>query len=59
MPLDGEVTSSERWRQGELLRLTLFSERHDGVVFFVLKKRRLRPPVVRWTPRMRRVWKTG
>ena len=43
-------------RQGELLKLTLFSERHDGVVFFILKKRRLRPLVVRWTPRLRRVW---
>lgn len=43
-------------RQGELLRLTLFSARHDGICFMILKKRRLRPLVVRWTPRLRAVW---
>jgi len=43
-------------RQGELLKLTLFSERHDGICFMILKKRRMRPLVIRWTPRLRMVW---
>lgn len=43
-------------RQGELLKLTLFSERSDGIGFLILKKRRQRPLVVNWTPRLRRVW---
>jgi integrase len=43
-------------RQGEMLKLTLFSEREDGITFMILKKRRLRPLVVGWTPRVRRVW---
>lgn len=43
-------------RQGELLRLGLFSERHDGLAFRILKKRRFRELVIEWTPRLRRVW---
>jgi hypothetical protein len=43
-------------RQGELLKLGLFSERHDGIAFTILKKRRYRQLVVRWTPRLRAVW---
>lgn len=43
-------------RQGELLKLGLFSERHDGLAFRILKKRRYRQLVVQWTPRLRIVW---
>lgn len=44
-------------RQGELLKLGLFSERDAGIAFRILKKRRYRELIVEWTPRLRRVWK--
>ncbi len=43
-------------RQGELLKLGLFSERPDGIVFRILKKRRWREVLVEWSPRLRRTW---
>lgn len=43
-------------RQGEMLKLGLFSERRDGIAFRILKKRRYRELVVLWSPRLRRVW---
>jgi len=43
-------------RQGELLKLTTFSGGRDGIAFGILKKRRERVLIVRWTPRLRRVW---
>lgn len=43
-------------RQGEMLKLSTFSEKHDGIVFQILKKRRLRTITVTWTPRLRFVW---
>lgn len=44
-------------RQGELLKLTLFSEKPSGIAFRILKKRKERELIVSWTPRLRRVWK--
>lgn len=44
-------------RQGELLKLTLFSEKPSGIAFRILKKRKDRELIVSWTPRLRRVWK--
>lgn len=44
-------------RQGELLKLTLFSEKSEGIAFTVLKKRKPRLLIVKWTPRLRKVWK--
>jgi hypothetical protein len=44
-------------RQGELLKLTLFSEKPSGIAFRILKKRKERELIVQWTPRLRRVWK--
>lgn len=44
-------------RQGELLKLTLFSEKPSGMAFRILKKRKERELIVSWTPRLRRVWK--
>lgn len=43
-------------RQGELLKLTKFSGGRDGIAFSILKKRRERVLIVRWTPRLRAVW---
>jgi hypothetical protein len=43
-------------RQGEMLKLGLFSERERGLAFRILKKRRYRELLVEWTPRVRRVW---
>lgn len=43
-------------RQGELLKLGLFSERTSGIAFRILKKRRYRELIVEWSPRLRRVW---
>jgi len=43
-------------RQGELLKLGLFSERDQGIAFRILKKRRYRELLVEWTPRLRQVW---
>lgn len=43
-------------RQGELLKLGLFSERKAGIAFRILKKRRYREVIVRWSPRLRVVW---
>lgn len=43
-------------RQGELLKLGLFSERPGGIAFRVLKKRKTRELTVEWTPRLRKVW---
>lgn len=43
-------------RQGELLKLGLFSEQERGIAFRILKKRRYRELLVEWTPRLRRVW---
>lgn len=43
-------------RQGEMLKLGLFSERPNGIAFRILKKRRYRELVVLWSPRLRRVW---
>lgn len=43
-------------RQGELLKLGLFSERPAGIAFRILKKRRYREVIVRWSPRLRIVW---
>jgi integrase len=44
-------------RQGELLKLTIFSEKPSGISFRILKKRQERELIVQWTPRLRRVWK--
>jgi hypothetical protein len=44
-------------RQGELLKLTRFSEKPSGIAFRILKKRKERELIVQWTPRLRRVWK--
>jgi hypothetical protein len=44
-------------RQGELLKLTRFSEKQSGIAFRILKKRQERELIVQWTPRLRRVWK--
>jgi len=44
-------------RQGELLKLTLFSEKPAGIAFRILKKRKERELIVSWTPRLRTVWK--
>lgn len=43
-------------RQGELLKLGLFSECSSGIAFRILKKRRYREVIVKWSPRLRRVW---
>lgn len=43
-------------RQGEMLKLGLFSEQPAGIAFRVLKKRKPRELVVQWTPRLRKVW---
>lgn len=43
-------------RQGELLKLGLFSERQAGIAFRILKKRRYRELIVEWSPRLRVVW---
>lgn len=43
-------------RQGEMLKLTLFSEKTDGIAFQILKKRKPRILTVRWTPLLRRTW---
>jgi integrase len=43
-------------RQGELLKLGLFSERQSGLAFKILKKRRERELIVMWSPRLRAVW---
>lgn len=44
-------------RQGELLKLTRFSEKQSGIAFRILKKRKERELIVQWTPRLRTVWK--
>jgi integrase len=44
-------------RQGELLKLTRFSEKQSGISFRILKKRKERELIVQWTPRLRKVWK--
>lgn len=43
-------------RQGEMLKLSTFSEKPDGIAFQILKKRKTRTLVVTWTPRLRKVW---
>lgn len=43
-------------RQGEMLRLTTFHEKHDGIAFQIAKKRKLRTLTVDWSPRLRIVW---
>lgn len=43
-------------RQGEMLKLSAFSEKADGITFQILKKRRLRTMTVTWTPKLRIVW---
>ena len=43
-------------RQGEMLKLSTFSEKQDGIAFQILKKRRVRTITVTWTPRLRVVW---
>lgn len=43
-------------RQGELLKLTTFSEKPDGLAFQILKKRKPRTLTVLWTPMLRRTW---
>lgn len=43
-------------RQAEMLKLSKFSEGRDGLSFTIVKKRRLRTLVIRWTPRLRRTW---
>ncbi len=43
-------------RAGEMLRLSTFSEKQDGIAFQILKKRRLRTITVTWSPRLRVVW---
>lgn len=43
-------------RQVEMLRLTTFSEKPDGVAFQIAKKRKLRTITVQWSPRLRIVW---
>jgi hypothetical protein len=43
-------------RQGEILKLGLFSERPEGIAFRILKKRCTREVIIEWTPRLRRVW---
>jgi hypothetical protein len=44
-------------RQGELLKLTRFSEKQSGIAFRILKKRQERELIIQWTPRLRKVWK--
>ena len=43
-------------RQKEMLKLTTFSEKRDGLAFQIAKKRRVRTMIVRWTPRLRATW---
>ena len=43
-------------RQGEMLKLGLFSEQERGIAFRILKKRHYRELIVEWTPRLRLVW---
>lgn len=43
-------------RQGEMLKLSTFSEKPDGIAFQILKKRKLRTVTVTWSPRLRIVW---
>jgi hypothetical protein len=43
-------------RQVEMLKLTTFSEKHDGIAFQIAKKRKLRTLTVTWSPRLRIVW---
>lgn len=43
-------------RQGEMLKLTTFSEKPDGIAFSILKKRKVRTLTITWTPRLRTVW---
>lgn len=42
-------------RQGELLKLGLYSVGPAGLTFSILKKRKVRELVIEWTPRLRRV----
>lgn len=43
-------------RQAEMLKLSKFSEKRDGLAFTIVKKRRARTLVIRWSPRLRRTW---
>jgi integrase len=43
-------------RAGEMLKLSTFSEKPDGIAFQILKKRKLRTLTITWTPRLRVVW---
>ena len=43
-------------RQGEMLKLTTFSEKPNGITFTLLKKRKQVTATVLWSPRLRRVW---
>lgn len=43
-------------RAGEMLKLSTFSEKPDGIAFQILKKRKLRTLTITWTPRLRIVW---
>jgi hypothetical protein len=43
-------------RQVEMLRLSTFSEKPDGIAFQIAKKRKLRTITVQWSPRLRVVW---
>lgn len=43
-------------RQGEMLKLSTFSEKPDGLAFQILKKRKPRTVTITWTPRLRTVW---
>jgi hypothetical protein len=43
-------------RQAEMLKLSTFSEKKDGLAFTIVKKRKVRTITVLWTPRLLIVW---
>lgn len=43
-------------RQAELLKLNKFAGGRDGIAFSIVKKRRQRTLIVKWSPRLRKVW---